>query len=177
MGMESSVGLRLKGVRGLFGWSQRELAKRSGVPNSAISVIEQDSVSPSISSLEKVLAGFPLKLADFFAMDIEGAQGVTHHNIRGNELTPSLTGQQNDSAGPPFTVQVFQAGDAPEDNGLHFSNNNGLLLVLSDQVACEFIGAVHTLSSGERLSIPPVTPFKTSPLSDSAKWVVIYTAS
>ncbi|MCV6625539.1 MAG: helix-turn-helix domain-containing protein, partial [Cellvibrionaceae bacterium] len=63
------LGLRLQLLRERNGWSQRELAKRSGVTNSVISTIEQGRVSPSISSLEKILAGFPVSLREFFTFD------------------------------------------------------------------------------------------------------------
>jgi len=63
------IGLRLQGVRKGKGLSQRELAKRVGVTNSTISLIEQNKVSPSISSLKKVLDGIPITLADFFTAD------------------------------------------------------------------------------------------------------------
>lgn len=66
------VGKRLQAVRRFYGWSQRELAKRAQVPNSAISVIEQGSVSPSITSLSRVLSAFSLSLADFFTLDLTG---------------------------------------------------------------------------------------------------------
>jgi len=60
------VGNRLKEVRVKAGLSQRELAKRAGVTNSTISMIEKNSVSPSVSSLKKVLAGIPISLLEFF---------------------------------------------------------------------------------------------------------------
>ena len=64
------IGIRLQAVRKSKGLSQRELAKRVGVTNSTISLIEQNKVSPSISSLKKVLDGIPISLADFFTMDL-----------------------------------------------------------------------------------------------------------
>ncbi|WP_287880143.1 helix-turn-helix domain-containing protein, partial [Aquitalea sp.] len=57
------VGARLRVVRERAGLSQRELAKRAGVTNGTISLIEQNRVSPSISSLKKVLEGMPMTLA------------------------------------------------------------------------------------------------------------------
>ena len=63
------VGARLKAVRQISNLSQRELAKRAGVTNSTISMIEKNSVSPSISSLKKVLNGIPISLVDFFAQN------------------------------------------------------------------------------------------------------------
>ncbi|SFZ76720.1 cupin domain-containing protein [Chitinimonas taiwanensis] len=69
--MSLEVSTRLKLVREKHALSQRELAKRAGVTNSTISLIEQNRVSPSISSLKKVLDGVPMSLAEFFTFDIE----------------------------------------------------------------------------------------------------------
>ncbi|MBB4125385.1 transcriptional regulator with XRE-family HTH domain [Xanthomonas translucens] len=65
------IGARLHRVRTAHGLSQRELAKRVGVTNSTISLIEQNKVSPSVSSLKKVLDGIPISLADFFTQDLQ----------------------------------------------------------------------------------------------------------
>ena len=68
------VGARLKAIRTLRNISQRELAKRAGVTNSTISMIEKNSVSPSISSLKKVLNGIPISLVEFFNEDYNSEQ-------------------------------------------------------------------------------------------------------
>ena len=60
------VGRRLKLLRQSKGLSQRELARRTGVTNGTISLIEKNQTSPSIASLKKVLDGFPLTLTEFF---------------------------------------------------------------------------------------------------------------
>src|SRR5579862_8219742 len=67
--MSIDVGARLRTVRTTFGMSQRELARRAGVTNGLISLIEQNRVSPSVSSLKKVLDGVPMTLAEFFTLD------------------------------------------------------------------------------------------------------------
>jgi mannose-6-phosphate isomerase-like protein (cupin superfamily) len=41
-----------------------------------ISLIEQNRVSPSVSSLKKVLDGIPMALADFFTLDLGGKPQV-----------------------------------------------------------------------------------------------------
>ena len=69
--MTADIGERLKTIRGIYNFSQRELARRAGVTNSTISLIEQNRVSPSVDSLKKVLEGFPMSLIDFFTMDTE----------------------------------------------------------------------------------------------------------
>ncbi|MCC4798028.1 cupin domain-containing protein [Enterovibrio norvegicus] len=67
------IGANLKAIRKSRGLSQRELAKRAGVTNSTISMIEKNSVSPSVSSLKKVLSGIPMSLVEFFSADIAEA--------------------------------------------------------------------------------------------------------
>ncbi len=74
--MSDDIGTRLKLVRQIFGLTQRELARRAGVTNGAISLIEQNRVSPSISSLKKILDGIPLSLADFFTLNFSPSDEV-----------------------------------------------------------------------------------------------------
>jgi len=82
------IGYRLQALRKSKGMSQRELAKRVGVTNSTISLIEQNRVSPSISSLKKVLSGIPISLADFFTKDLDA--GVDHGPYYGAEEQPDM---------------------------------------------------------------------------------------
>jgi transcriptional regulator with XRE-family HTH domain len=77
--LSDDVGSRLRLVRQIYGLTQRELARRAGVTNGAISLIEQNRVSPSISSLKKILDGIPLSLADFFTLDFPVSDNVFFH--------------------------------------------------------------------------------------------------
>ena len=89
--MNIDVGTHLKAVRQMYGLSQRELAKRAGVTNGLISLIEQNRVSPSVSSLKKVLDGIPMALADFFTLDLGGKPQVFFPREElANIGTPSL---------------------------------------------------------------------------------------
>jgi transcriptional regulator with XRE-family HTH domain len=63
------VGARLRAIRQMHGLSQRELARRAGVTNGLISLVEMNRVSPSVSSLKKLLDGIPMSLAEFFTGD------------------------------------------------------------------------------------------------------------
>src|SRR3569833_2578084 len=71
--MSKEVGARLRSGRTSFGLSQRELARRAGVTNGLISLIEQNRVSPSVSSLKRVLDGVPMSLAEFFTLELSAA--------------------------------------------------------------------------------------------------------
>ncbi|PHS79337.1 MAG: XRE family transcriptional regulator [Rhodospirillaceae bacterium] len=74
--MDNNIGTRLKALRTMYGLSQREVAKRAGVTNSTISLIEQDRVSPSVDSLKKVLDSFSITLVDFLTMDMESDETI-----------------------------------------------------------------------------------------------------
>ena len=74
----SDVGTRIRRLRQAHGQSQRELAKQAGVTNGAISMIEQNRVSPSVSSLKKILDVFGLSLAGFFADEFEPDRKVIY---------------------------------------------------------------------------------------------------
>ncbi len=64
--MGFDVGGRLREIRLAAGLSQRELASRSGVTHSMISLIEQNRNSPSVASLRKILDGVPMSMVNFF---------------------------------------------------------------------------------------------------------------
>lgn len=59
-------GKRLSEIRQQLGLSQRRAAELSGLTHSAISTIEQDKVSPAISTLQKLLKVYGLSLSEFF---------------------------------------------------------------------------------------------------------------
>ena len=62
--------MRLRAVRTMHRLSQRELMRRTGVSNATISMIEGGSLSPTVSLLKRVLAGFSMTLSEFFTADV-----------------------------------------------------------------------------------------------------------
>ena len=69
--MSVDIGGRLRHLRMLHSLSQRELAKRAGVTNSTISLIESNATNPSVGALKRILDGIPIGLAEFFAFEPE----------------------------------------------------------------------------------------------------------
>lgn len=74
--MSIDIGNRLRYVRTQHGLSQRQLAKRTGVTNSAISLIESNRSNPSVGALKRILDGIPIGLAEFFAIQPESSKQV-----------------------------------------------------------------------------------------------------
>ena len=74
--MSVDVGERLRFVRVRHGLSQRALARRAGVTNSTISLIEANRVNPSVGALKRILDGVPIGMAEFFALEPERERQV-----------------------------------------------------------------------------------------------------
>lgn len=68
------VAVRLKAVRRANGLSQRALARRAGVTNATISMIESGGSSPSVGVLMKILKGVPMEIGAFFTFELEDRQ-------------------------------------------------------------------------------------------------------
>lgn len=66
----SAVGKKIAYLRKQHKLSQRELAERAAITSSAISAIENNKVSPSISSLQKIVNVFSMSLSEFFTSDL-----------------------------------------------------------------------------------------------------------
>jgi len=81
---EIDIGARLRALRLRHGLSQRGLAKRAGVSNATVSMIEANRTSPSVAGLRQILAGIPLSLAEFFADEAPDTEQIV---FRAAELT------------------------------------------------------------------------------------------
>jgi transcriptional regulator with XRE-family HTH domain len=63
------IGGRLRYLRRAQTLSQRQLAKRAGVTNSTISLIESNATIPSVGALKRIPDAIPISLAEFFSFE------------------------------------------------------------------------------------------------------------
>ena len=82
--MEIDIGARLRAVRVRHGLSQRALARRAGIGNATISLIESNSLNPSVGALKRILDSIPMGLAEFFALEVTEPRKIF---FRAAELT------------------------------------------------------------------------------------------
>lgn len=148
------IGERLRAVRQSKGLSQRELARKVGVTNSTISLIEQDKVSPSISSLKKVLDGIPISLADFFTLDHRAGDGGPFYcadempDIGSGEVHYFLVGQHFPTPKMCVLREVMPPGsDTGADMLSHQGEEGGV--VLQGQVEIQIGDDKRVLGPGE----------------------------
>ncbi len=148
-----SVGKRLRHIRDMYGLSQRELARRSGLTNGTISLIEQDLVSPSISSIKRVLDGFPISLSDFFGSIFETEQPAF---FKSNQLTEIAGGpisfrQVGDNLKQRSLQVLHERYEPGSDTGKamisHPGEESGI--IISGQIELTVGGHVETLGEGE----------------------------
>jgi transcriptional regulator with XRE-family HTH domain len=76
--MSVDIAPRLREMRERNGLSQRALAKRSGISNATISLIESRKLNPSVAVLKRILDGIPMDLADFFATPLRESEPVVY---------------------------------------------------------------------------------------------------
>lgn len=75
MDLQFDIGARLKAMRSAAALSQRQLAERANVPHAQISNVEKNKVSPSVSTLRKILNGLGVSMADFFEPERPQSEG------------------------------------------------------------------------------------------------------
>jgi len=148
------IGVRLQAVRKSKGLSQRELAKRVGVTNSTISLIEQNKVSPSISSLKKVLDGIPISLADFFTLDLEDTGDSPFYaageqpDVGNNDIHYFLVGQHRANRQMCILREVMPPGSDTGETMLSHDGEEGGVIV-QGQVEITVGDQVRVLGPGE----------------------------
>lgn len=151
--MSIDVGTHLKSVRTLYGLSQRELAKRAGVTNGTISLIEQNRVSPSVSSLKKVLDGIPMSLAEFFTLDLQSSPQVFYSrdeltDIGDGDVSLRLVAAKRPHRAMSIMHESHQPGaDTGADMLSHKGEEGGI--ILSGKVELTVGGQSRVLGPGD----------------------------
>src|SRR6202044_1692497 len=151
--MSIDVGAKLRSVRVAFGLSQRALARRAGVTNGLISLIEQNRVSPSVSSLKKVLDGVPMTLAEFFTLDEGSAPQMffTADELTetGNEqVSQRLVAAQRTGRQLSIVHERYAPGAATGDELLAHRGEEGGL-VLRGRIELTIGGSTRVLGPGD----------------------------
>jgi transcriptional regulator with XRE-family HTH domain len=149
---DEPLGQRLRMLRRRAGLSQRELARRARVSNGALSTIEADKVSPSVSALRQILSALGLSLGEFFAHEEAGEPVV----FRARELTEIAGGavsyRQVGADLRGRALQMLHERYRPgARSGPHLLTHQGeeAGLVISGRLALEVDGRSYELGPGD----------------------------
>jgi transcriptional regulator with XRE-family HTH domain len=158
------IGTRLRAIREQQGLSQRELARRAGVTNATISLIEKNKSSPSVSSLKKVLDGIPMTLAEFFALELAPEEQIF---FRAGELPEfseegvsfrQLGGDQNRQKLQILRERYAPGADTGETMLSHESEEGGI--VLSGRIEVTVGDQQRVLGAGDSYYFDSRTPHR-----------------
>ena len=151
--MSIDVGARLRAIRQMYGLSQRELARRAGVTNGLISLVEMNRVSPSVSSLKKLLDGIPMSMAEFFTGDLNQRTPVFYEagdlvEIGNEEVSLRLVAAQRASRQMNLLHERYAPGaQTGEDMLEHRGEECGV--VISGKIEVTVGGSTRVLGPGE----------------------------
>lgn len=151
---DQQLGQRLAQVRGAFGFSQRQLSKRSGVANATISQIEAGKLNPTVGTLRKILSGLPMSLTKFFDDDaIDEVDRVFFSRDDLTELSDGLVsymqvGGTLANRAIQFMWERYQPGG---DTGRHKITHEGeeCGFVISGSLTVSVAGQIRVLKAGE----------------------------
>jgi transcriptional regulator with XRE-family HTH domain len=150
-----NVGKRLKEVRKKASLSQRELAKKVGVTNSTISMIEKNNVSPSVGSLQKILSGVSMTLLEFFEAEDNDVYipQISYRSedlldVSSSQVKRKLLGQFFPNRQLEFTIETFPPGaEKSIDMGVETGDKAGY--VLTGQLVLTIGERTNVVGDGE----------------------------
>ena len=159
-----AVGSRLRSVREQAGMSQRELAKRAGVTNATISLIEQDSHAPSLASLHRILNAIPISMAEFFALPVSRQNALFYKKsdlavvTRGGADLRVLGSERRDKKLQLFYERYAPGADTGEEAIVH--NGETAAVVIQGTVELEVSGQRHRIEAGGGFQLFAKQPYR-----------------
>ena len=151
--MSDDLGTRLRALRSLKGMSQRGLAKRCGVTHSSLSLIEQGKVSPSVSSLKKILDAIPISVGDFFTLELQNGHRVFYSpdelaNVGSGDVIFKLVGADRRDRALSFMIETYPAStDTGREMIAHQGEEAGV--VLEGKIEITIGAETRVLGAGE----------------------------
>lgn len=121
------IGKRLKELRTEQKLSMRSLARRSGLSTNALSMIERNITSPSVSSLSKIAGALGIPMTAFFQEDAQ-PQKIIYQKSEEHSHIPFLRGDWEGLGGDRFVGDVepfLLTLEVGGGSGIHYMAHSG----------------------------------------------------
>ncbi len=149
------IGIRLKELRLEQKLSIRSLARRSGLSTNAISMIERNITSPSVSSLSKIAEALSIPMTAFFQENIEFNK-IIYQTHEEHLHIPFLRGDWEGLGGDRFAgdlepfLMTLEAGGS---SGIHYMAHSGneFVYCLEGQIEYDIEGERYILNEKDSL--------------------------
>ena len=151
--MAQDVATHLRAVREANGLSQRALAKRAGISNATISLIESGKMNPSVAVLKSILDGLKMDLATFFAEETSDPEPMVYRSQELLEIGQGkISFRQVGNSIEGRSIQILHERYAPgADTGkvpLHHAGEEGGV-VIRGELELIVDGERHVLGPGD----------------------------
>lgn len=164
-----SLGAKLRELRKKRNLTQRELANKAGVSVNAVSLIERDQISPSVSTLQNLARAFNIKMSYFFADDppaeiifIKAADRpvVDSQTMHISGLGNKLSGQQMN----PFFLTLSPQADSGPQPVVHHGHE--FIYCLNGAATYQIDNKFYELEAGDSLLFEASLPHSCHNLTD-----------
>lgn len=159
------VGARIKQLRESRGLSIRALAAAAGLNHSSVSQIEMNKVSPSVSSLKRILGALGVSLTAFFAeVENDMSNKIFYHADELVELSKDSKVSYRqigaDLTGKAIMMlhEVYQPGGDTGEPYVHNAEECGI--VISGRLTLVVGNEQRVLSSGDAYYFDSKTPHR-----------------
>ena len=175
-----NVGERMRQLRRGLGMSVRALATTTGFSPSLISQAENNLVTPSIGSLERIAMALGVNLSQFFAEPETSAVHLVRASMR-----PRLTSTWSpvsiealmplDEAGKLEPVMLTMAPGGRSGRYPAAPGGERFALVMEGEVTLTLGDEVYSLGKADAITFTPATPYEWTNISTGPVQVVIIT--
>jgi len=162
--MATDISNRLRNLRLSHRMSQRSLARRSGISNATISLIESGKLNPSVAVLKSILIGLGTDLAEFFADETNAPEPLVYRSDDLLEIGQGkISFRQVGHGLEGRTVQILHERYAPgADTGkvaLHHEGEEGGV-VIRGELELTIEGERHILGPGDAYYFKSTRPHR-----------------
>lgn len=175
---EEDIGKKINQLRLAKGYSQRKLAKLSGLTNTSISSIERNKVSPAVNTLKAILAVLGSDLTTFFSDEWKEPKArvvVTPKDLL--ELSESnsrvsLKQVYNCSTTKNlgFLIETYQPNSSTEEKIAHEGEEIGT--VIEGKILIRIAETTYLLNQGDSYVIDTIQPHTFINPTDSVTRIV-----
>jgi len=177
---EYSLGARLRKLRKERNLTQRQLAVQSSISVNAVSLIERNEISPSVSTLQSLATALKVKMSYFFDDDV---QANVIHLPAGQRPSITTNGISIESVGQRILNQQFEPFlitlEANSGSGKQAVTHTGheFVYCLQGKVEYEVDNIQYLLEPGDMLLFEAnLLHFWRNPTAETAKMLLILQA-
>lgn len=172
-----SLGPKLRAIRTERGLSQRELAQRAGLSANAISLIERDENSPSVSTLQSLASALNVRMSYFFEEEEHEAvlhvppdkrPKISNQGVKIEGIGGELSRQELE----PFLITLAPHSDSGDRQVVHTGHE--FVYCLAGHIEYVIDGQIYPVETGDFLMFEAHLPhIWRNPNDQEAKFILV----